>query len=334
MIDDSTLIESLEEARAFLEERFEGFQPEVGLILGSGLGPFADCIECAVRVPFAAVPHMGTASAAGHVGQFVAGYVAGRRVLAMQGRLHGYEGFSAQEVAFPVWLMGALGVHTLITTNAAGAINCDYGVGDFCAMRDHINFTGRNPLCGKAPDEMAPRFLPMLDAYDSALRERILSIAADLGITVREGVYLGLLGPSFETPAEIRAFRALGAYDSALRERILSIAADLGITVREGVYLGLLGPSFETPAEIRAFRALGADTVAMSVCEEVIAARHCGMRVAGLSLVSNMACGIEGANPSDDEVYEVAATRLEDFSALITRLLADETLNDAYPASA
>lgn len=287
MIDDSTLIESLEEARAFLEERLEGFQPEVGLILGSGLGPFADCIECAVRVPFAAVPHMGTASAAGHVGQFVAGYVAGRRVLAMQGRLHGYEGFSAQEVAFPVWLMGALGVHTLITTNAAGAINCDYGVGDFCAMRDHINFTGRNPLCGKAPDEMAPRFLPMLDAYDSALRERFLSIAADLGITVREGVYLGLLGPSFETPAEIRAFRVLGA-----------------------------------------------DTVAMSVCEEVIAARHCGMRVAGLSLVSNMACGIEGANPSDDEVHEVAATRLEDFSALITRLLADEALNDAYPASA
>ena len=126
----------------------------------------------------------------------------------------------------------------------------------------------------------------------------------------------------------------LDAYDSALRERILSIAADLGITVREGVYLGLLGPSFETPAEIRAFRALGADTVAMSVCEEVIAARHCGMRVAGLSLVSNMACGIEGANPSDDEVHEVAATRLEDFSALITRLLADEALNDAYPASA
>lgn len=287
MINDNALIESLEEARTFLGERLEGFQPEVGLILGSGLGPFADCIECAVRVPFAAVPHMGTASVAGHVGQFVAGYVAGRRVLAMQGRLHGYEGFSAQEVAFPVWLMGALGVHTLITTNAAGAINCDYGVGDFCAMRDHINLTGRNPLCGKAPDEMAPRFLPMLDAYDSALRERILSIAADLGVTVREGVYLGLLGPSFETPAEIRAFRALGA-----------------------------------------------DTVAMSVCEEVIAARHCGMRVAGLSLVSNMACGIEGANPSDDEVHEVAATRLEDFSALITRLLADEALNDAYPASA
>lgn len=287
MINDNALIESLEEARTFLGERLEGFQPEVGLILGSGLGPFADCIECAVRVPFAAVPHMGTASAAGHVGQFVAGYVAGRRVLAMQGRLHGYEGFSAQEVAFPVWLMGALVVHTLITTNAAGAINCDYGVGDFCAMRDHINLTGRNPLCGKAPDEMAPRFLPMLDAYDSALRERILSIAADLGITVREGVYLGLLGPSFETPAEIRAFRALGA-----------------------------------------------DTVAMSVCEEVIAARHCGMRVAGLSLVSNMACGIEGANPSDDEVHEVAATRLEDFSTLITRLLADEALNDAYPASA
>ena len=282
MIDDDSLMESLEEARLFLERRLRGFRPEVGLVLGSGLGPFADSVEGPIAIPFEEVPHMGTSSAAGHVGQFVAGRVGGRHVLVMQGRLHGYEGFSAQEVAFPIWLMGALGAHTLITTNAAGAINCGYNVGDFCVMRDHINLTGRNPLCGKTPDKMAPRFLSMLDAYDPVLRARLLSIAASLKIIVREGIYLGLFGAGFETPAEIRMFRALGA-----------------------------------------------DTVAMSVCEEVIAARHSGMRVVGLSLVSNMACGIEGANPSDDEVHEVAASRLEDFARLITCFLEDGVLDES-----
>lgn len=271
MLNDDNLLQALEAAQNYMEERLGGFAPEAGLNLGSGLGPFADAMENPVVVPFGDVPFMGVSTAAGHKGRFMAGAVGGKAVLAMQGRLHGYEGFNAQEVAFPVWLMARLGARVLVTTNAAGALNRSYHVGDFCVMADHINLTGRNPLTGTAPNTMAPRFLPMLDAYSPALRRQLLSLAQQLDVRVQEGVYLGLLGPSFETPAEIRAFAALGA-----------------------------------------------DTVAMSVCEEVIAARHAQMEVLGLSLVSNMACGIEGANPSDDEVHEVAATRILDFGRLIT----------------
>lgn len=265
----------LEESCTVLRRRIRGRAPKVALILGSGLGPLAERIEDAVYVPFADVPYMKTSTATSHVGRFVCGTLAGQQVIALQGRLHGYEGYTAQEVAYPVWLMQRLGAEVLITTNAAGAINETYAVGDFCLMADHINLTGRNPIVGTDPDGMAPRFFSMLDAYDPELR--------------------------------------------AIARRV---AQEKGIALQEGVYLGLLGPSFETPAEIRAFRTLGADTVAMSVVEEVIAARHVSMRVAGISLVSNMACGIEGASPSDDEVLDVAKTREADFAALVEGILA------------
>lgn len=268
---DVTLKEKLAQSAAVMRERLDGRAPEVGIILGSGLGPLAEQIEEAVCVPFGEVAHMKCSTATGHVGRFVAGKLGGRAVICMQGRLHGYEGNSAQEVAYPVWLMHELGVKVLITTNAAGAINERYRVGDFCIMSDHINFTGRNPVVGTEPDELAFRFFSMLDAYDPDLR-------------------------------------------AVARE----VAREANIPVHEGIYLGLLGPSFETPAEIRAFRAWGADTVAMSVVEEVIAARHVGMRVLGVSLCSNMACGVEGANPSDVEVFEVAKSREGDFCRLIT----------------
>ena len=264
----------IEEAAAVMEGWLDGRRPEVGLILGSGLGPLAERIEEPAFLPFADVPHMQESTATSHVGRFVSGRLGGKPVLAMQGRLHGYEGNSAQQVAFPVWLMHELGVGTLVTTNAAGAINESYQVGDFCLMTDHINFTGRNPVAGTDPDGIAFRFFSMLDAYDPRLR----AIANE-------------------------------------------VAAERGIRVQNGVYLGLLGPSFETPAEIRALRAWGADTVAMSVCEEVIAARHVGMAVCGISLVSNMACGVEGASPNDVEVLEVAARREGDFCALVSGLV-------------
>lgn len=270
-----TLKEMLEESHGVLSEKLEGRRPEVALILGSGLGPLAERIENAVYIPFGDVPNMKQSTATSHVGRFVCGTLGGKCVIAMQGRLHGYEGNSAQEVAYPVWLMGKLGAHTLVTTNAAGAINPQYQVGDFCIMADHINFTGRNPIVGTEPDEIAFRFFSLYEAYDPALR-----------MMARE------------------------------------IAQELDIRVQEGVYLGLLGPSFETPAEIRAFRAWGADTVAMSVCEEVIAARHIGLRVFGMSLVSNMACGVESASPNDMEVLQVAKRRSADFARLITELVA------------
>lgn len=274
MSQPNVLKENLAESVRVVAERIGGRAPEVGMILGSGLGPLAEQIEDAVYVPFGEVPHMKTSTATSHVGRFVCGNLGGKCVLAMQGRLHGYEGNTAQEVAYPVWLMHGLGIGTLVTTNAAGAINEGYRVGDFCVMEDHINFTGRNPVAGLEPDGIAFRFFSMLDAYDPALRRLALQVADELGIRVQQGVYLGLLGPSFETPAEIRAFRSWGA-----------------------------------------------DTVAMSVCEEVIAARHTGMRVLGMSLVSNMACGIEGASPTDEEVLDVARDREADFARLVTGIV-------------
>ena len=273
-METGTLIPHLEEAHRALVAKLGGRKPEIGLILGSGLGPLADRIQDAVRIPFGEVPHMKTSTATSHVGRFVCGTLSGKTVLAMQGRLHGYEGNTAQEVAFPVWLMHLLGVGTLITTNAAGAINEAYRVGDFCIMKDHINFTGRNPVVGTEPDQLAFRFFSMYEAYDPHLR--------------------------------------------ALARQVAD-AED--VAVQEGVYLGLLGPSFETPAEIRAFRVWGADTVAMSVVEEVIAARHVGMRVLGISLCTNMACGIESSNPGDEEVLQVASRKQDDFARLITGVL-------------
>ena len=270
MSEQNILKENIAEAAYHLKVMLEGRAPTVGIILGSGLGPLADQVENAVVVPFGEIPHMKRSTATSHKGQFVCGTLAGACVLVMQGRLHGYEGNTAQEVAFPVWIMHELGISTLITTNAAGAVNESYSVGDFCIMTDHINFTGRNPVVGTEPDGIAFRFFSMKDAYDPELR----AIAARV----------------------------------AQRE---------GIPVQQGVSLGLLGPSFETPAEIRAFRSWGADTVAMSVVEEVIAARHVGMRVLGISLCSNMACGIEGTSPSDEEVFEIAKQREPDFCRLI-----------------
>ena len=274
MSQPNMLKENLAESARVVAERIGERKPEAGMILGSGLGPLAEQIEDAVYVPFGEVPHMKTSTATSHVGRFVCGNLGGKCVLAMQGRLHGYEGNTAQEVAYPVWLMHGLGIGTLVTTNAAGAINEGYRVGDFCIMEDHINFTGRNPVAGLEPDGIAFRFFSMLDAYDPELRRLAHEVADDLCIRVQEGVYLGLLGPSFETPAEIRAFRSWGA-----------------------------------------------DTVAMSVCEEVIAARHVGMRVLGMSLVSNMACGIEGASPTDEEVLDVARDREADFARLVTGIV-------------
>lgn len=279
MSADNVLKANLEEAAGVLRERLGNRKPAVGIVLGSGLGPLAEQIEDAIIVPFGEIPHMKRSTATGHKGRFVCGELGGKTVLAMQGRLHGYEGNSPQEVAFPIWLMHLLGVRALITTNAAGAINESYAPGEFCIISDHINFTGRNPIVGTEPDGIAFRFFSMKDAYDPELR------------TV--------------------------AHKVALKR---------GVAVQEGVYLGLLGPSFETPAEIRAFRAWGADTVAMSVCEEVIAARHVGMRVLGISLVSNMACGVEGASPSDVEVFEVAKGAEPKFCQLIEGIVEEAVL--------
>ncbi len=273
---EAPLRNHIAEAKEALVSFLGGRKPVCALILGSGLNPYADTLEQTQVLPYGEVPHLKVSTAEGHRGRFVLGRVPGSDVwvLCMQGRLHGYEGNTAQEVAFPVWVMQAAGIDTLITTNAAGAINPSYLVGSFCAMVDHINFTGRNPIVGLEPHYMAERFVPMMDAYDSTLRASLMRVAAEEGVLVHEGVYLGLLGPSFETPAEIRMFAHWGA-----------------------------------------------DTVAMSLVEEVIAARHVGMRVVGLSLVSNMACGVEGGDPTSEEVMEVAQGVEGNFARLMNAFI-------------
>ncbi len=256
MLQNEDLAQKLEAAIQYMQECLGGIKPDILLVLGSGLNHVAEVVANPVVVPFAKVPHLCESTAEGHVGRFVFGEINGKNVLVMQGRLHGYEGYTAQDVAFPIWIAHKLGAKALFTTNAAGGIAEGLEPGDFCIMSDHINFTGRNPVAGAKVPEVGPRFFSME-----------------------------------------------GAYDADFRTTALSVAADLGIHAQEGVYLGLLGPSFETPAEIRAFASWGAATVAMSVCEEVIAARQVGMRVLGMSLISNRAAGmgVEELNESNFE---------------------------------
>ena len=264
------LLLSEEILRTYLQRR----NPQIALILGSGLNALAQQLKNPLAIPFEDIPFMKKSTAEGHVGQFVCGQLSGVEILCMQGRLHGYEGNTAQEVAYPVWLMNYLGIETLITTNAAGAVNEEFCVGDFCVMSDQINFTGRNPIAELGPAKIAERFFSMNDAFDFNLRKIACKIADQLDIRLHEGIYLGLLGPSFETPAEIRMFRTWGA-----------------------------------------------DTLAMSVVEEVIAARHVGMKVLGISLITNMAAGIKSSSPNGEEVLEVGKQSENTFLRLMSGII-------------
>jgi len=205
-----TELERVRAAAAYLAERVP-LRPKVGLILGSGLGQLADRIEDAAAVPYGEIPHFQSSTVAGHRGRLVAGLLAGTAVWAMQGRVHYYEGYTMADVVRPVRVMRELGVTTLVVTNAAGGLNPAFRPGDLMLITDHINFFGTNPLIGPNEDAFGPRFPDMTNAYDPELRALAKAVAAEAGLPLQEGVYLGLSGPSFETPAEIRAFRILGA---------------------------------------------------------------------------------------------------------------------------
>lgn len=185
--------------------------PQIGIILGSGLGGFADTIENPIFIPYSEIPGFAVSTAPGHKGQFVFGTLGGKFVLAMQGRLHFYEGHSMQAIAFPIRVMKLLGIQSLIVTNAAGGINPAFHVGDFMLIDDHINFFGTNPLIGTNDNTFGQRFFDMTYTYTPALKEVAFTVASMENIPLQRGVYLGCSGPSFETPAEIRAFRTLGA---------------------------------------------------------------------------------------------------------------------------
>jgi len=185
--------------------------PTIGLVLGSGLGSFADELSEATRIPYANIPYFPLSTAVGHAGQMVIGNVGEVSVAAMQGRVHLYEGYSSNEVAFPIRVFGRMGIRAVILTNAAGGINLEYKQGALVVISDHINLQGTNPLVGPNDDHLGTRFPDMTQAYCKPYREIALQAASRLGKTVHEGVYAGLLGPSYETPAEIRYLRTIGA---------------------------------------------------------------------------------------------------------------------------
>jgi purine-nucleoside phosphorylase len=186
-------------------------QPKLGIVLGSGLGSFAQKVEQATAIPYAEIPHFPQSTVPGHTGRLMIGTIGGVPVAVMQGRVHAYEGYSPDEVTFPVRVLGRLGIKTLILTNAAGGINPAFRQGQLVLLSDHINLTGCNPVAGTHDVRFGSRFFDMTDAYSARLRAVAKETAADIDLDLEEGVYIGVLGPSFETPAEIRAFRTMGA---------------------------------------------------------------------------------------------------------------------------
>lgn len=256
MVDE---FDRIEQAVAAVREKAPGYAPKVGLILGSGLGAFADRLERKVAIPYADLPHFPSSSVPGHAGKLVLGEVGGTPVVVMQGRVHAYEGYAQNEVVFPARVLCRLGIHTLIVTNAAGGIHPDFSPGDLMVLTDHLNLSGQNPLRGPNDDRLGPRFPDMSEPYSRALTVKLLEVGRSLGLTLRTGVYAILSGPSYETPAEIRMLRTLGA-----------------------------------------------DAVGMSTVPEVIAARHMGVRVAGVSCITNFAAGIGEVPLSHEEVAETA----------------------------
>jgi len=199
----------LTEAKAYIEAKLNE-KPTIGLILGSGLGVLADEIEQPVVIPYGDIPGFTQSTVVGHKGQLVIGKLDGKQVVAMQGRFHYYEGHGLDAVTFPIRVMKLIGVETIVVTNAAGGINESYRAGDLMLIKDHLNLTFRNPLIGPNDDQLGVRFPDMSEAYSKALRDLAKSVAQEQGITLQEGVYAGLLGPSYETPAEIRMLRVLG----------------------------------------------------------------------------------------------------------------------------
>ena len=242
----TNLSRAVSEAAEYLRARLPA-RPDLALVLGSGLGGLADRIEDPVYIPYGQIPHFPVSTAPGHAGRFVFGRLSGRMVLCMQGRFHYYEGHDIAAIALPVRVLKALGCRALVLTNAAGGVNWDFSVGDFMLITDHINFMGANPLRGENDDAIGPRFCDMTHVYTPEFQQTARQVAAQQGITLREGVYLGYMGPSFETPAEIRAFRTLGADAVGMSTVPEAIAAShcglpvLGVSLITNMAAGMAG---------------------------------------------------------------------------------------------
>lgn len=239
-------MKEVDTAAAYLREHLP-FAPDLALVLGSGLGGLAQEVEDPVVIPYREVPGFPISTAPGHAGQFVAGRLGGKNVLCMQGRFHYYEGHEMSAIALPVRVFKALGCRALVLTNAAGGVNWDFNVGDFMLITDHINFMGANPLRGANDDSIGPRFCDMTHVYAPELQALALQVAAEQNLVLQKGVYLGYMGPSFETPAEIRAFRTLGADAVGMSTVPEAIAAShcglpvLGLSLITNMAAGMAG---------------------------------------------------------------------------------------------
>ena len=239
-------MKEVDTAVAYLRQHLP-FTPDLALVLGSGLGGLADEIENAVTISYRDVPGFPVSTAPGHAGQFVAGQLGGKNVLCMQGRFHYYEGHEMSAIALPVRVFKALGCRALVLTNAAGGVNWDFNVGDFMLITDHINFMGANPLRGANDDSIGPRFCDMTQVYAPDLQSLALRVAKEQNLVLQKGVYLGYMGPSFETPAEIRAFRTLGADAVGMSTVPEAIAAShcglpvLGLSLITNMAAGMAG---------------------------------------------------------------------------------------------
>lgn len=266
-------LKKIKESADFVKNNIS-ITPEIGVILGSGLGDLAEEIENKEIIKYSDIPNMPASTIKGHKGQFVVGTLKGKKVIMMQGRVHYYEGNKMSDVVLPVYIMKELGVKNMIVTNAAGGVNENYTPGDLMIIKDHIDFAFSNPLIGSNDEEIGPRFPDMSEAYNKNL------------------IFLA------EKEAE-----------------------KLGFSLQKGVYTMMTGPSYETPSEIKMLRMLGADAVGMSTVPEVIAANHCGIKVLGISCITNMAAGILQQPLNHQEVIETSNKVRSKFISLLKSIL-------------
>ncbi|MDF2532669.1 MAG: punA [Clostridia bacterium] len=270
---DRNLILKINEARDYIQKRID-YTPEIGLILGSGLGVMGEEVENKIIINYSDIPNFPVSTVEGHKSRFIFGTLNNKKVAVMQGRFHFYEGYKMQEVVFPVWVMKALGISKLIVTNAAGGVNKSFTPGDLMLINDHINFAGTNPLMGENIEEFGPRFPDMSNAYN-------------------------------------KEFLAISK----------KCAENNKISIQEGTYMMFTGPNYETPAEIRMSRVVGGDAVGMSTVPEVLAANHSGMKVLGISCITNMAAGILDQPLNHHEVMDTAEKVKTKFITLVKEIV-------------
>ncbi len=275
------------EAADLIRSKFAG-PIETAVVLGSGLGAFADELKNAVRIPYGSIPHFATSTVEGHAGQLVLGEIDGQRIAVQQGRFHFYEGYEMEQVTFPMRVFGRLGIKNVVLTNAAGSLNTEMTPGSLMLITDHMNCMGVNPLRGRNDERFGPRFPDMTAVYDKAFQRIVVEEASSL---------------------ERARFEA-------------GIDKEPVDFLHRGVYCALSGPTYETPAEIHLYRLLGADAVGMSTVPEAIAARHQGMRVLGISCITNFGAGMTAESIDHAEVMETGARVAEIFRELLRRVIA------------